>query len=295
MGELLQEFADSWALFADTYLAAWLMAMLLGLVGVIVVARDQIFLGAAVAQSSTLGVACALMAFTWLGEAGDHHGASHDEPAPLLREAVVSALAVAFSMLATLVASRPTRPGRDSHEAVTGWVFLAASSLSVLVMAHDPHGMEEIHQLSFSSIIGATRADVVLYAVLLGVSVLLAALWHRRLVLFAVDPDLARAVGMRVRVWSAASFLWIGLAIGLCIRSGGTLYTFGCLVLPALVAKNLCREVRPMLLVAPAVALCGAVVAFVVAHRFDYPPGQMAVALLGSMLVAAWGVRAMRG
>jgi hypothetical protein len=65
---------------------------------------------------------------------------------------------------------------------------------------------------------------------------------------------------------------WLGLAVGLSIRSAGMLYTFGCLVLPALVAKNICREVRPMFVVAPAVAVGTATVGFVLANHYDDPP-----------------------
>jgi ABC-type Mn2+/Zn2+ transport system permease subunit len=71
-------------------------------------------------------------------------------------------------------------------------------------------------------------------------------------------------------------------------------YAFGCLVIPALVAKNLCREVRPMFAVAPAIAGCAGIVAFVLANAYDYPPGQIAVALLASLLPIAWMIRVAR-
>ena len=53
---MIESFLDSWELFAHAYLSGWLIAAVLGLVGVSVVARDQIFLGAAVAQASVLGI-----------------------------------------------------------------------------------------------------------------------------------------------------------------------------------------------------------------------------------------------
>ncbi len=57
---MIESFLASWDLFRDTYLVGWLLAVLLSLLGVFVVARDQVFLGAAVTQASTLGVALAL-------------------------------------------------------------------------------------------------------------------------------------------------------------------------------------------------------------------------------------------
>jgi ABC-type Mn2+/Zn2+ transport system permease subunit len=45
---VIQEFLASWPLFHHTYLVGWLIGLLLALGGVLVVARDQIFIGAAV-------------------------------------------------------------------------------------------------------------------------------------------------------------------------------------------------------------------------------------------------------
>lgn len=61
----------------------------------------------------------------------------------------------------------------------------------------------------------------------------------RPLRLLSVDPTMAAAVGMSPRGWSVVSAIWLGAAIGLSIRVSGMLYTFGCLVLPALAARNL--------------------------------------------------------
>ena len=57
-----ESFLASWRLFRYSYLVGWLVGLLLSLVGVIVVARDQVFIGAAVSQASTLGIALALCA-----------------------------------------------------------------------------------------------------------------------------------------------------------------------------------------------------------------------------------------
>ena len=74
----------------------------------------------------------------------------------------------------------------------------------------------------------------------------------------------------------------------------GTIYVFGCLVLPALSARATCREMRSMFWVAPAIALATTVPAFVLAHALDLPPAQLAVAIMAGALVVAWGMRWMR-
>jgi ABC-type Mn2+/Zn2+ transport system permease subunit len=282
---VIEEFLSSWPLFQNTYLVGLSIALLLSLVGVLAVARDQIFIGAAISQASTLGIALAMWIGAWAAPA----------TLPWFRsDGFLSTMAVAFSVIAALITTRGGEESKESHEAITGWVFLVSTSLSILIVSHSPHGLEEIHRLLASSIIGATRADVWTFGLLAGLTVLFLAVTYRRTLLFLMDPAMAAAVGMNIIRWAAIISTLLGLAVGLSIRSAGMLYTFGCLVLPALVAKNLCREVRPMFLVAPLVALMTGATAFVLANHYDYPPAQMTVALLSLLLTMAWLFRWVR-
>jgi ABC-type Mn2+/Zn2+ transport system permease subunit len=267
---MLSDFASAWALFHDAFVTGWLLAALLALAGVLVVARDQIFIGAAVAQASTLGVALALCLDGAMGGLGW-----------LESDAVLAAFAVLAAVVAALATARSEpEPRASSPEARTGWVYLFAASLGILVVTRSPHGVEEVHRLLSSSIIGASRTDVAIFAVLLAGTGLGVARVHRSLLLLAVDPLMAAAVGVPVRRWNAVLSCGLGLLVGLAIPTAGVLYTFGCLVLPPLVARNLCREMRPMFLVSPLVAAGASIAAFVVAHHYDLPPGQATVALL---------------
>ena len=146
---------------------------------------------------------------------------------------------MSFSILAALLTARRSRTGSESHEALTGWVFLASASLAILLVAHSPHGLAEVQRLLSSSLIGATARDVWIFGVCTAGTVVALCLGHRRVLLLAMDPAMAMAAGMRVTLWTAALTVWLGLVVGLSLRVSGTLYTFGCLVLPALIAKNL--------------------------------------------------------
>lgn len=282
---MIADFFASWELFHYAYLVGWSIALVLSVTGVLVVARNQIFIGAAVSQASTLGIALAL----WLGGMFAGH-ASHW----LTSDPFLSSMAVFFSVVGALITAGGDKAGRESREAVTGWVFLFSASAAILLVARSPHGVEEIHKILSSSIIGATFANFVLFLTAAAAAVLLAAVAHRKILLLIMDPAMAAAVGMRTKLWGAAASVWLGLMVGLSIRSAGMLYTFGCLVLPALIAKNLCREVRPMFLVSPVIGVGAGVAGFVLANHYDYPPGQLTVTLLCLALSAAWLLRGIR-
>jgi ABC-type Mn2+/Zn2+ transport system permease subunit len=287
----IEKLRSNWDLFYNSYLLGWLVGLLLSVVGVIVVARDQVFLGAAVSQASTLGIALALCVGSSV--ALHHHDGGHLSHGVLWLccDSFQVTMAVAFSIFAALITSRAGRLRRESHEAVTGWVFLVSSSLSVLVLAKSPNGLEEIYRIHSSSIIGATPTDVMVFAVLLAATVATLAVVGRRMLLLIMDPSMAAAAGMRVGIWSVAESVWLGLAVGLSIRASGMLFTFGSLVLPALIAKNVCREVWPMFFIAPAVSLVANTIGFVLADCNDFPPAQMNIAILCLFLLIAWGLR----
>lgn len=276
------DFVGSWPLFQTTYLAGWMLAVLLAGVGVWVVAREQIFLGVAVSQASALGIAVALV----LGVEPVGAGA--------LEEFASSGLAVLAAVATALVSARVPREGGESPEAVTGFVFLLAASLPTLLLSRSPHGLEEIQRLAFSTLLGASELDLLALG---GVTLLVAGLaWRYRseLVLVAVDPEMARAVGLRPRAVRLAVAVVLGICVGLAMRIAGLLYTFGLLVLPALLARSLSREIRPLLWRSPLVALGAAVPAFVLAHGLDTPPAHTTVALLCAGLGAAWLWRRLR-
>jgi zinc/manganese transport system permease protein len=283
---VIEEFLDSWPLFQNAYLSGWFAGLLLAVLGVYVVARNQIFLGAAVAQASTFGIAVGLCLSA--AGCGAACGFAH-----LDSDVLPVVLAVVCSVLAALLTAREDGEGRESREALTGWVFLASSSLALLLLSHSPHGSEEVHRLLASSLLGAQPWEVWLYAGL-ALFTLVVAVWARgQLALLAMDPVMASAVGLRTRTWTHALAVWLGLSVGLAIRTTGILYAFGCLVLPTLAARGFCREVRSLFWMAPLMFLLCAAPGFVAANHYDYPPAQVTVALLAAVTTIGWAVRAM--
>jgi ABC-type Mn2+/Zn2+ transport system permease subunit len=194
-----------------------------------------------------------------------------------------------FAVLAALITVPGGRAGgQETHEAITGWVFIASISLSIVLMSHSPHGLEEVNRLLSSTIIGATRADVWIFTAMTLLTGVTLVFCYRPALLLVMDPEMAQAVGMRVGVWDGIMSVWLGITVGFSIRVSGVVYAFASLVLPALVAKNVCHEIRSLFFVAPAVSLGTGLIAFVLANYYDYPPGQMAAACLSLLLVLAW-------
>jgi ABC-type Mn2+/Zn2+ transport system permease subunit len=149
-----------------------------------------------------------------------------------------------------------------------------------------------LERAGLATLLGALPGDLVVLGTLLAATGLGALLFRDALLLVALDGDTAAAFGVPRRRLVVGAAVWLGICVGFAMRVSGMLYAFGCLVLPALVARRLARESRPLVWLAPAIALGAALPGFVIAHVMDVPPAQMTVTLLCAALALAWLRRA---
>lgn len=283
----MESFFQTWDLFWQTYATGWLIAVLLGLCGIVVVLKDQIFLGASVAQASTVGVALAL----WLA-AG--LGIAREEPAYFwILEAGAALFACGASVLAPLLAGRMGM--RLTLESVNGWVFLISSALAILIVSGAPFGLTEVQQILSAGLLGSQNRELFLFTGLLGLTVVLVLLFRHRAFLSILDPDFARSLGIRAFRTEFFAFLWVGLVVGLSLRIAGLVFTFGFLVLPAMASRELSKSPLQLLLISPMLALGSSLLGFYLASWWDLPMTHVAVFIAGIIALAAFLYRLISG
>lgn len=277
---MIESFISTWPLFQDAYLVGWLIAALLSLMGILLIAREQIFIGAAISQASTLGIAfciwfSGIYALEWI-----------------LNDSVLYLIAGLFAVIAALLT---TFTQEQNHEALTGWVFLASASFSILLAAHNPRGLEEVQRLLSSSLIGANRIDVYLFTGLACITVLFSLKYLSLLLFITLDPISARAQGIKVNFWNVLLTGWVGIIVGLAMKVTGLIYAFGCLILPGLIAIQFSKNLNQVVYFTPIIALSLSISGFVIANYYDYPPAQVTIALYSMGLVLAKMITGLSG
>lgn len=280
----MDDFALAWELFHDAWLTALIVAALMPLCGIVLVLRNQVFLSAAVGQTATLGIAAGL----WLGlGATSMPDSSHAETMTLV-------LAMLAGCVTAVTAMRALTRSGTGLEARSVALFLAGSSLSVLLTAKQPHGLEEVKRLTLSSLLGASELDVGLASAMLLVSLLAALRWRDHILLWAMDPVTAQAHGSSAVRYDIAVGTWIGICTGFAIHATGLLFAFGVTVLPVLVARSLASSLRGVLWLAPLLGVATTAASLLIAHVEDLPPGQVAVGVSVLMLPLAAALRGLR-
>jgi len=267
---------DAVFLFRDALYGALVIALACSTLSVYVVLRRIVFVGAALAQLSSAGIALAL----WLAGMGVALGVTSH---PIATSLIVT---LAGGLFFGVAGGR----GRIPADATIGTTYAVAGAAGILLIAKAVVG--ETHDIFLSgNILGITRTDTY---VLLAVSVpvlLLHLVFYKEFLFVSFDRETARAVGYNVTLWNLLLYLTLGLVIAFAMQFAGVMLVFNFLVLPAVTGLLIAHSVGGMFAWAIGAGLVAALVGFSLSVPFDLPSGPTIIAVSGVIVLMAWLVR----
>jgi len=279
-------FWSAYDFWHDSMAAVLLAGGMCAALGVYVVLRRVVFVGAALTQISGVGVALAF----WLGSflAPD----PHDAPLWLdprwlsLVAAVVGAIAFSFS-----------RGGRRlGGETIIGlgWVLASAVVLLVLSSKRIVQEAHEVDDLLYGSAVLVRPADVLVLAGVAATILAVHVLFFKELLFVTFDAEMAQTLGYKVVFWDVLLYGTIGVGISFAIRIVGMIPAFGFLVIPSSAALLLVSRVSYALPVSMLFAVGGGALGYYVAFTREWPTGASIVACSALALVPGLLLRAVR-
>jgi ABC-type Mn2+/Zn2+ transport system permease subunit len=264
-------------LFREALYGALVIALACSVLGVYVVLRRIVFVGAALAQLSSAGIALGLF-LSGIGIGGEltHH--------PVAMALIVTiAGAVFFGM---------GGGGRSGvpPDAVIGVTYAVAAAVGIILISKAKTG--EAHDIFLQgNILGITRVDTL---VLLAVAVpvlLVHVIFYKEFLFVSFDRETARTLGYNVTFWNLLLYFTLGVVIAYAMQFAGVMLVFNFLVLPAVTGILLARSMGTIFTVAIVSALLAALIGFSLSVPFDLPSGPAIIAVSGMIALAAWGVR----
>ncbi len=253
-----------------------IVAALCSYLGVFIVLRRAVFVGAALAQVSSLGVALAMSAGALL-----HLGDDHTPHLP------AGPIAWSLTLSAAVVLAAQRRERRLPRESIVAIVYVAAAALAILAIALSVHAEAEVLNLLFGNVLTIGRGTVVELAAVTGVLGLIHAAAYRRFLFVSFDPDMATALGVRARWWNLALFLTIGAAVATAIHAAGMLVVFNFLVVPAATALLIGKTLRQVFALAVLTGMVAALAGVSLSYVADLPTGPAIIAVNVALLLAA--------
>jgi len=252
--------------------AGVLVALGLSPLGVYVVLRRVVFVGAAAAEVCSAGVALAvLLNFE-----------------PFAAALILTVLTfVGFS----LAAESPRLP----LEAVVGMLYAGGAAAAILLIAKAPRGEGSIVNILFGNIL--TVAEPLLWTMGVVFAVVLAVqyLFSKEFLIAAYDPDMARVLGIRAGLWNGIFYVTLGVAVAVAIRGVGALLSFTLLVAPAAAALVVARSLRGAFTIAAVVGLGCTMLGSFASYWLDTPTGPTIVAVLAVPFVLTYFYAAISG
>ena len=172
-----------------------------------------------------------------------------------------------------LAAAAGPRRSQSSESAATGSVGALALALGFLFVSLYHGVLGGVSSLLFGSFLGITSSQVVVLLCVGACTVVVVAVASRPLLFASVDPDVARAGGVPVRVLGLGFLLVLGLAVAETSQITGALLVFALLVTPAAAAHRI--TTRPLAGIALSIAIALAVTwgGLALAYYTIYPVG----------------------
>lgn len=261
---LLQEFP--YALFGSI-----LVGVLCAFLGVYIVAKRVVFLGAVLTQVSVLG-----LALTFL-------------PVFALPHTVGS---LGATLVAVLILSRLLTGKRIPKDAVLGFVFVFAIAARILVMQKAPRvEVAEIENLLRGDILFVTPELFYLMLAVFIVAMAVHLFLFKEFTYISFDAETARTQGFNTPRWETLFYGIAAAVISVATHMVGDVFVFGFLVVPPVAAMLLSRRVRGIFLVAVAIGAIAPALGLFLAFLLDLPSSPTIVGVATLVLAAAWVLR----
>ena len=281
--ETLRQILSPEFLLRNSVYTSVLIGFACPLVGVFLVMRRLVFMGVALPQISSTGVAIALSLPLWLGFNLAGHGSQS-------AHALAFAGSITFSLVAILMLAFLERRGRGQPEGRLGTAYVVAAALGILLLSKNPYGEIGWLDMLKGEVITISNFDLVLTAATLALVLAVLGMFQKELLLVSFDRDMALILHKNVVFWDVVLYILIGLTVSMAVLSVGPLISFGFLLIPALIAHLFACNMRQFATFASLIGGVTAFLGFYIAYSWDVPVGPTDVVLLGALYAIAWVV-----
>ncbi|HUG42418.1 MAG TPA: metal ABC transporter permease [Longimicrobiales bacterium] len=191
--------------------------------------------------------------------------------------------ALVFSVAVAWLIGAISGRGQLSEETAIGIFFPTAMALGVALMAGTPDYRQSLLSYLFGNILLVQRGDLVLAAVLVGVTLAVTFALFKELLFVSVDEETARATGLPATALRYLLLTLLALTIVSAIKVVGIVLVSAFLVIPGATAQLVAPSMRAMVGLSVAFAMASVLGGLWLAWILDLPSGA-AIVLTGAVL-----------
>ena len=238
------------------FTAGTLVAVASGLIGYFVIVRGSMFASHALA----------------------HIGFPGATGAALVGTSVMTGL-VAFTVIGAVVIGLLGKRASD-REIATGTVLAFATALGVLFASLASENTSTVTSILFGNLLAITTGQLIIFAVFLGVLVVVLGALFKPLLFASIDPAVAEARGVPVKGLGVIFMVLLALVVSMAVSVVGVLLIFALLVTPAAAALRFTARPGWVILWSAVIGVFSVIAGLVIAAIVNLPPSFFIVSLV---------------
>jgi zinc transport system permease protein len=198
---------------------------------------------------------------------------------------------IVFSILFGLGITAVKNRGRASTDTILGIFSASAVALGIALLSRRG-GFARYSAYLVGDILSIQRKDLIVLGVALAGLLLFWLLSYNSLMLYSINPALARSKGIRIHLVENAFMVIIAILVALAIQWVGTLLINALLILPASAARNLARNIRQFHVLSLAFAWLSSIGGLILSYYLDMATGATIVLCAAVIFAVTYGVAA---
>ncbi len=252
-----------------------LVGVICAFLGVYIVARRVVFLGAVLTQVSVLGIAVTFLPFFEI---------SH----------TLGSLIITLALVVVL--SRFLTGKSIPKDAVLGGVFVTAIAMRTLILQKTPKvEVSEIESLLRGDILFVTPVLFHLMSAVFVLGMVIHLLFFKEFTYLSFDAETAATQGFNTARWEIAFYFIAAAVISVATHMVGDMFVFGFLVIPAVAARLFVRKVKNIFAVAVLIGALAPIMGLFLAFKYDFPSSPAIIAVAAAILILAQALRFLKG
>lgn len=269
-------------IFSESFLqsglaASFMMGGMCAYLGVFLILKRIVFVGAAISQMAAVGVVLGHLIGHWLG-------------------LNLESLAFFFSILGVFIFWFVNSERSITKESLIAYVYLFASGLATIIVAKDPLAEAENLNMFSGNILFINGFDLCLIGIITAIVFGVHIIFRKEFIFISFDPSTARTLNIPTKFYEFILYLTLGVVISVGIRSMGMLFIFSSLIIPAMIGLSLFNRLKWVFISSTISIWISSLLGIVISYKYDIPTGPSisvvnAILLLASFCVSRFFLR----
>lgn len=176
----------------------------------------------------------------------------------------------------------------EEREVATGTVLAAATGLGLFFSSLATRSSSTVTNVLFGNLLAVSHQQLIMFAIAVAVLASAIGFVYRPLLFASVNPAVAEARGVPVRMLAVVFMALLGLAVTMAVQAVGTLLLFALVVTPAATAIMLTARPAAAMLTSTVLAVAAVWAGLAVAAMFNMPPSFVIVTIVSVVWFVVW-------